>query len=54
MKDDVPASKDLPGKKSYLTTQAVERLKAHRDVRVYMLVFLGIGHFMIGNYTGKL
>ena len=28
LKDDVPASKDFPGKKSYLTTKAVERYVA--------------------------
>ena len=28
LKGDVPASKDLPGKKSYLTTKAVERYVA--------------------------
>ena len=28
LKDDVPASKDFPGKKSYLTTKPVERYVA--------------------------
>jgi len=31
LKDDVPASKELPGKKSYLTTKAVERYVAELE-----------------------
>ena len=32
LKGDVPASKDLPGKKSYLTTKALERYVAELEV----------------------
>ena len=31
LKDDVPASKDLTGMKSYLTTKAVERFVAELE-----------------------
>ena len=47
LKDDVPASKDLPGKKSYLTTKAVERFVAELEAALSFDVGLVLLHNLL-------
>ena len=47
LKDDVPASKDLPDKKSYLTTKAVERYVAELEAALSSDVGLVLLHNLL-------